>query len=145
MKPARLVTLFLLIFLGQVVVLAQPRENLLYVPMTFPIDIDSTLYKNPFDSSDIELVGVFESPSGKQVVIPGFWMQPYSDQCVQPCKVDDLKSSGSPTWQVRFAPDEAGHWSYNLQVRDDGTTVKIENGDFDVAPSDQPEATTRAY
>ena len=137
MKQTRIVTFLLLIILGRVV-LAQAHGNPLYAPMTFPIDIDPTLYKNPFDSKDIELVGVFESPSGKQVVIPGFWMQPYSDQCVQPCKVDDLQPSGSATWQVRFAPDEVGHWSYNLQVRDDGTTVKIQNGDFDVIPSDHP-------
>ncbi len=31
-----------------------------------------------------------------------------------------------------------GHWSYNLQVRDDGTTIQIENGAFDVTPSDHP-------
>ena len=65
-------------------------------------------------------------------------MQPYKDDCVESCRVDDLKASGDPTWQVRFAPDEVGHWTYNLQVRDDGTTVKIENGEFDVTPSDHP-------
>ena len=139
MKQGRIVTLLLLLILGRVgLSLGQAHDNPLYAPMTFPIAIDPTLYRNPFDSNDIELVGVFESPSGKQVVIPGFWMQPYADQCQQPCKVDDLKPSGSPTWQVRFAPDEVGHWSYNLQVRDDGTTIKVENGSFDVAPSDHP-------
>ncbi len=139
MTPSRIVTLLLLLILGRVdISLGQARANPLYAPMTFPIDVDPSLYTNPFDSSDIELVGVFESPSGKQVVIPGFWMQSYRDQCVKFCGVEDLTTAGDPSWQVRFAPDEVGHWSYNLQVRDDGTTVKVENGEFDVVPSDHP-------
>ena len=139
MRQTRIITALLLLILGRVSLsLAQARANPLYAPMTFTIDVDASLYKNPFDSGDIELVGVFESPSGKQVVIPGFWMQPYRDQCEEPCHVDNLQAAGEPTWQVRFAPDEVGHWSYNLQVRDGGTTVNIENGEFNVVPSGYP-------
>ncbi len=125
---------------GVVLAQTQPptRESPLYAPMTFSIDIDASLYQNPFDSSDIELVGVFQSPSGRQVIVPGFWMQPYADQCQQPCSVEDLQPSGDPTWQVRYAPDELGHWSYNLQVRDDGTTIRNQSGEFNVTPSDHP-------
>ncbi|MFN8451150.1 MAG: DUF5060 domain-containing protein [Anaerolineae bacterium] len=142
MKDARsrwILTLLVLIVVGRLV-LAQTtaRETPLYAPMTFPIDIESSLYTNPFDADDIELVGVFESPSGRQLIIPGFWMQPYSDECQEPCRVESLQTDGDPTWQVRFAPDETGHWAYNLQVRDDGTTVRVENGEFDVVPSDRP-------
>ncbi len=55
-------------------------------------------------------------------MIPGFWMQPYADTCAEPCRVENLQPSGDPAWQVRFAPDEVGDWTYILQVRDDGTT-----------------------
>ncbi len=113
-------------------------EQPLYEPMTFSVDIDPSLYANPFDSADIELVGIFKSPSGRQVVIPGFWMQPYADTCVEPCRVENLQSSGDPVWQVRFAPDEVGDWSYTLQVSDDGTISSSESGEFSVDPSDRP-------
>jgi hypothetical protein len=136
----RLSALLLLVFtsgaaLGQE---SSESETPLYAPMTFTIQIDDSLYTNPFDPNDIELLGVFEAPSGRQVIIPGFWMQPYADECETPCLVDDLQPDGDPTWLVRYAPDELGSWSYNLQVRDDGSTVKVENGQFEVTPSDHP-------
>lgn len=135
----RIFTLLVLLVVGRLV-LAQTSAgtNPLYVEMTFPIDIDSSLYSNPFDADDIELVGVFEAPSGRQLIIPGFWMQPYDDVCQQPCRVETLQPSGEPTWQVRFSPDEVGRWAYNLQVRDDGTTIRVEHGEFEVAQSDHP-------
>lgn len=134
----RLLPLLMLLVIGRLVLAQTACPNLLYTPMTFPIEIDASLYDNPFDASDIELVGVFESPTGRQVVVPGFWMQPYTDTCQQPCRVENLQPEGDPTWQVRFAPDEVGHWAYNLQVRDDGTTIRVEDGEFEVAPSDHP-------
>lgn len=135
----RILTLLVLLVIGRLV-LAQTAasENPLYASITFPIEIDKSLYTNPFDADDIELVGVFQSPSGRQVIIPGFWMQPYTDVCQQPCRVEMLQPSGDPTWQVRFAPDEAGTWAYNLQVRDDGTTIRVEDGEFEVIPSERP-------
>ena len=51
-----------------------PSEGQLYAPMTFPVAVDPGSYTNPFSSDDIEVLGVFKSPSGKQLVIPGFWM-----------------------------------------------------------------------
>ncbi len=112
--------------------------HVLFAPMTFSVEIDPSLYTNPFDSADIELVGIFTAPSGRQVVIPGFWMQPYTDTCVEPCLVENLQPSGDPVWQVRFAPDEVGDWSYILQVSDDGTISSSQTGEFSVEPSDRP-------
>ena len=106
--------------------------------MTFPVAVDATLYTNPFDSDDIEVLGIFQSPSGKQLVISGFWMQPYQDQCQTPCKVEDLQPVGDPIWQVRFTPQEVGDWSYNLQVRDGVNMLPLIEGKFTVTPSDQP-------
>ncbi|MFN8564186.1 MAG: hypothetical protein U0703_21790 [Anaerolineae bacterium] len=126
MKDARsrwILTLLVLIVVGRLV-LAQTtaRETPLYAPMTFPIDIESSLYTNPFDADDIELVGVFESPSGRQLIIPGFWMQPYSDECQEPCRVRSLQTDGDPTWQCALLLMRR-IWAYNLQVRDDGTSA----------------------
>lgn len=118
--------------------LAQSETYALYQRVTLVTEIDPSLYTNPFDAGDIELIGVFDAPSGRQLVIPGFWMQPYVDECQQPCRAEDLQPSGDPSWQVRFTPDEVGQWSYSLQVRDDGTTIRVERGAFTVSASEHP-------
>ena len=61
-KVARLTGIFLLafIFLSMKPALAQeatpgrPSTGEQYVPQTFTVDVDSSLYTNPFDPSDIE-------------------------------------------------------------------------------------------
>ncbi len=132
--------LFLLIGLGSGRVLAVqetlPTSGELYTPVTFTIPVDPTLYLNPFDNRDIEVIGIFQSPSGQQEVIPGFWMQPYRDTCAGSCY--DLQPDGDPLWQIRFTPREAGIWNYTLQVRDNQSVVSSQNGQLSVEPSDQP-------
>jgi len=112
-----------------------PAQGELYAPMTFPMSVDPELYTNPFDANDIELLGIFRAPSGEEIVIPGFWMQPYVDRCPS-CEVGDYQPQGEPTWQVKFTPREVGNWSYTLQVRDNGAQVATQEGYFEVIPSD---------
>lgn len=110
-----------------------------YERLTLRVEINPNLYTNPFDPDDIELVGIFQSPSGEQRVIPGFWMQPYEDECAAPpCRQESLRPTGVPQWQVRFSPPETGVWTYTLQVRDNGNIVSSEDGEFRVAPSNAP-------
>ncbi len=115
-----------------------PSEGQLYALMTFPVSIDSAVYTNPFDVNDVELLGVFQSPSGSERIIPGFWTQPHMDACQIPCEVENLAPMGEPTWQVRFTPQEVGEWSYSLQVRDNGSLISTQEGRFQVASSDRP-------
>lgn len=115
-----------------------PTEGELYVPMRFPLEIAPTAYTNPFDPIDIDALGIFQSPSGQQVVIPGFWMQPYEDRCTAPCESEDLRPAGVPIWQVRFTPEEAGTWTYTLQARNRDGLVFIQDGQFEVSDSGQP-------
>jgi len=49
---------------------------------------------NPF--RDAALVGEFTSPSGKSIVVEGFY-------------------DGDDTWRLRFTPDEEGEWRYRLR------------------------------
>ncbi len=137
-RVATLVTIALLLTNVSVPVAGQdaPLEGTLYAPMTFPVEIDPETYVNPFDVSDIELVGVFQSLSGEELVIPGFWMQPQRDECQIPCEVENLLPDGDPMWQVRFTPQEIGVWAYSLQVRDNGELISEEEGQFEVAASD---------
>ncbi|MCB9451847.1 MAG: DUF5060 domain-containing protein [Anaerolineaceae bacterium] len=109
-----------------------------YVPLTFQVQVDPTTYSNPFDPDDIELLGIFEAPDGQQVVIPGFWMQPYENRCPD-CETEDLQPAGEPVWLVRFTPFQVGEWSYIIQVQDDRTTIEtLEEGQFTVTPSTEP-------
>ncbi|MAS34335.1 MAG: hypothetical protein CL610_10030 [Anaerolineaceae bacterium] len=114
-----------------------PTEGELFAPMTFRIPVDTSTYRNPFDTSDIELIGIFQSPTGDQQVIPGFWMQPYVNACESPCDGYDLQTEGEPVWEVRFTPQQVGDWSYTLQVRDNGSVVAVRDGEFVVTESDR--------
>lgn len=111
-----------------------PDEGVQYAPMQFSIPVDPASYRNPFDTADIEVIGIFQSPTGKQLIIPGFWMQPYA--CAEPCENFDLRPAGEPVWQLRLTPQEAGDWSYTLQVRDNGAITTVLDGRFTVAASD---------
>jgi hypothetical protein len=112
-----------------------PLAGVRYQPLTFTVEVDPTTYRDPFNSRDIEVLGLFQSPLGEQIVIPGFWMQPFD--CAVPCADYDLQSVGDPVWQVRFTPTEPGPWSYTLQVRDNAAVVLIEDGQFEVADSEE--------
>lgn len=148
--PRLLIFILIVLFVGNAVVgqettpevestntlLSLPEQGELYKPMTFPMAVDPAIYNNPFDANDIELLGIFRSPSGEESVFPGFWMQAYVDRCPS-CEVHDFQPEGEPAWQVRFTPREAGEWSYILQVRDNGAQVATHNGHFEVIPSDR--------
>src|SRR5687768_8606416 len=100
-----------------------PTETGLYEPLFFRFEINPSAYTNPFDPDDIELLGIFESPTGREVVVPGFWLQPYEDLCSAACTVEQLQPVGEPEWQVRFTPDETGVWQYTLQARDNSAVI----------------------
>src|SRR5215470_13539159 len=72
--------------------ISYPTQGELYSLMTFPVIIDPAAYSNPFDIADIQLLGIFQPPSGQQIVVQGFWMQAYEDHCQQPCTVENLQS-----------------------------------------------------
>jgi hypothetical protein len=108
-----------------------------YDLLTLPVEVDPELYTNPFDSADIEVVAVFDAPSGRQLVLPGFWLQPYVDNCTAPCMQEALEADGPPQWQVRIAPDEPGTWFYAIQVRDDGSLVSTTQGQVDVTVAER--------
>jgi hypothetical protein len=142
--PKKLFLLFVLLLgftatiVGQESTSDVPGQTELYEPLTFTVEVSPSLYNNPFDAADIEVVGIFQSPSGQELVMPGFWMQPYEDGCPPACSSEDLQPSGEPTWQVRFTPQEVGDWMYTLLVRDNSATVTTIEGQFTVTPSERP-------
>jgi hypothetical protein len=68
---------------------------------------------NPFDPNVVTLDATVVFPSGRQMVVPGFWFQDY-DRSLQnpeirgPGAVELLRAVGTPEWRVRFASGEVG-------------------------------------
>lgn len=114
---------------------AQAQQAALYTPLVLTLPADESAYRNPFDPNDIEMLAIFNAPSGARLVVPGFWTLPYEDRCPEPCAAADFQPAGAPQWQVRFTPDQVGTWTYTLQLRQGGGLISSEDGQFEVAPS----------
>ncbi|NLO49753.1 MAG: PKD domain-containing protein [Bacteroidales bacterium] len=85
----------------------------------------SATFTNPFDFNQVNLKARFFSPSGKQYVRDGFYMQDYVMNAP-----NQLTPSGQPKWLLRFAPDETGTWIYQVSVTDGAGTTNFENRQF---------------
>jgi len=138
-KPIRLVLFLWVGLLAALPLQAQsPAQQIaLFSPLFLTFPFSDVVYDNPFDTAEIEVLGIFRKPSGSQAVIPGFWMIPHSDQCLADCSVADYRPSGDPQWQVRVTPDEIGLWTYTLQARKGGALLESTDGVFEVVPSDR--------
>ncbi|MDQ6764429.1 MAG: DUF5060 domain-containing protein [Bacteroidota bacterium] len=87
----------------------------------FELNINLTAsFTNAYDYSDIDVQCIFFAPSGRKDTVDGFYMQDYI------LKPDgSLTLSGSGTFKVRYAPNEAGNWSYILSCKNlAGTTTQ---------------------
>ena len=74
-----------------------PKDTVgLYEKFEMRINLTAS-FQNPFEPDDIDITTVFNSPSGKQWKINGFW---------------------SSLWIVRFSPNEKGLWTYQVNVKD---------------------------
>jgi hypothetical protein len=69
---------------------------------------------NPFDPDNIALDATFTLPSGRTMVVPGFWYQAYQRSLSGGYEVDT--ANGSPEWRVRFTPPESGDYLMSLQI-----------------------------
>jgi hypothetical protein len=96
------------------------------------------IYSNPYDPAQISITATFMAPDGQTLAVPGFYMRPYHDICAADCAAENLVPAGSPGWRVRFAPNQIGQWSYIIEARDTAGVRAVQNGAFDVVPSDRP-------
>ena len=78
----------------------------LYDKFEIGLRIDAE-FSNPFDPEEIDIIGSFKSPSGKEWKIPGFF-----------------SSSSRAGWTVRFSPNELGKWNYQVSVKDKNGRVE---------------------
>ncbi len=74
-------------------------------------------YSNPYDAREVALEGVFTSPDGSEMKVPGFW-------------------DGVGAWKIRFTPSQEGVWSYSISITDKRGPSLSKKGEFTVTPSD---------
>jgi len=73
---------------------------------------------NRFDPDLIRLDATFTAPSGRTLVVPGFWFQNYARSLSG--GTERLSLSGSASWRIRFTPQEAGNYSLALAIVTNG-------------------------
>lgn len=94
---------------------------------------------NPYDPAEADVFGIFTAPDGRELVMPGFWMQPMAQTCEEDCAIEVLEPAGEPGWRIRFAPDTAGQWTYRFQVRrQGGLATTVDSGSFEVQSGPGP-------
>lgn len=86
-----------------------------YGKFELKVELGAT-YDNPFDPDDVRLDGVFITPSGRRLVVPGFFTVPHCREVVDEAEVMIPQSDAG--WRVRFAPREPGGYRYQLRLRD---------------------------
>jgi hypothetical protein len=84
-------------------------------------------YHNPFDPDEVDVQGVFLTPGGREVRMPGFFYQGYVRRMDR--GEERLIPAGRSQWRIRFAPSEIGTYHYRVEV-DDGQKVRSELGLF---------------
>jgi hypothetical protein len=91
---------------------------------------------NPFDSTQIDVQGVFRDPSGREHRLAGFYYQGYRRRLLD--GRERLTERGEPVWKVRFAPPTAGRWKWWWEVRTSVGTVETKPRSLRVRRGDDP-------
>ena len=97
-----------------------------YERLELRVDLGAT-YDNPFDPDDVRLDAVFTTPSGKQLLVPGFFAVDHLRRVVEGAEVMIPQANGG--WRVRFAPREIGLHRWQLRLRD-GHRPKVGRGEI---------------
>lgn len=102
--------------------IAGPARGLSLVPLNTPqrwklLEFrvqDVPAATKPFDPDFIALDATFTLPSGKTMIVPGFWYQAYTR--AQQNGNETLTPHGTGEWRVRFCPPEAGSYALSVLV-----------------------------
>jgi hypothetical protein len=98
-------------------------------------------YDNPYDPRQIEVEGRFRTPGGAEVVVPGFFMQPYRNAAPDGLTISNpflqrWEKSGEAGWRVRFCPTVVGRYECYVVARDPTGEVRSAITRFRCTPSD---------
>jgi hypothetical protein len=90
-----------------------------YEKFEITLELSGVEIRNPYDSDDIDLYALFESPTGKSIRINGFY--------------DNYRNADQ--WTLRFSPNLVGNWTYQVFVDDNGRTGKSSTAHFTAVDS----------
>jgi len=99
------------------------REVAQYGKFELCFTVEGT-FTNPFDPDQIDVVGQFRTPSGKQINMPAFFCQDFTRG------EDGIRRLSTPVWKVRFAPVEVGRHTYRVMAKNKGRQVASGEGSF---------------
>lgn len=97
-------------------------------------------FRNPFDPAQVDIRARFTAPSGRILVVPGFYYQNYmsalsgSEEGIE----ETVTPVGDSCWKVRFSPDEVGTHTFTVDVRTENDVLQTKARSFVAAPSDDP-------
>lgn len=121
----------------------QRFELTFQIDRTFPVDSFLPYYyydpTDPVGVNGITIDARFRSPLGRELVVPAFYYQDYTR--TQESGRVVMTPQDFYAWKVRFAPAEAGVYTYHLTIQDkEGVTRYPESGDLSltVQPSASP-------
>ncbi|MEJ5250384.1 MAG: DUF5060 domain-containing protein [Chthonomonadetes bacterium] len=107
-----------------------------YELIEFRLNLQAT-YDNAFDADEIAVDGIFTTPSGQKVRVPGFFYRDYTRKLEG--RNERLAPAGAPDWRIRFAPVETGRYQMVVTVRDStGKTVRSQPVRFTCVASRNP-------
>ncbi len=78
-------------------------------------------YNNPYDYDQVNVTAVFKSPSGQEKTVDGFFMW---DLQLNEQTGSLSQNNNEGEFRIRFAPDQIGTWTYEVQIKDaNGTST----------------------
>jgi hypothetical protein len=96
----------------------QPERTLkIYQPLELTVDLDA-LVLDPYDPNEFELKGLFTSPQGSELEIPGF---------LHSGEVSGTEPVRNAVWKIRFTPTQAGDWTYRVVAKNRWQRVQSES------------------
>ncbi len=133
-----------------------------YERVELEVDLGAT-YENPFDPDEVRLDAVFTSPSGRKLVVPGFFAVAHRREPAEGAEVMVPESEATPGngneaarqqgsqaaagvpkgagrsgWRVRFAPQELGNYRWHLQLRDRSGEITGGEGSLECVAGKRP-------
>ena len=94
------------------------------------------VFDNPFDPDEIDISGIFYSPSGKKISVPAFFYRDFI-RCLEE-NGEKLYPYGKHRWCIRFAPEEIGDYRYEIVLSFAGKTKKFDCGWFKCVAGTNP-------
>ncbi len=122
-SPRQKATIMAAPTLGTPITLQSPKN--VYEPLELQIPLEAS-YNDPYNGQEIAVEARFESPSQKTHNVSGFLYK--GDVTLQ----GQVKN---PEWRLRFTPNEAGKWTYQITAKNPQGAVSSGPLSFEVAKS----------